>query len=90
MSQWNSWTTDGCEGHETDDSGQGQCGWGKKISERECPGPHRCKGRNMKVEKCFSRECLKWSGKYKYKRRLLLSSIAFTETYIDYGNDTII
>ena len=50
-----------------DDSGQGQCGWGKKVSERECPGPHRCKGRSMKIEKCFSRECLKWSGKYKHE-----------------------
>ena len=75
MSQWESWTTDGCEGHETDDSGQGQCGWGKKVSERECPGPHRCKGRSMKVEKCFSRETF---------------IETFTETFIDYGNNSIV
>ena len=63
LSQWGNWTSEECEGHQTDDAGQ-QCGKGKQQFQRKCPGPHRCPGMNMKFEKCYSRDCLQWSGSY--------------------------
>ena len=61
LSEWAAWSKAECEGHQTDAAGK-QCGWGKKTSERECPGPHRCRGKFMKIQECYSNDCLKWGG----------------------------
>ena len=61
LSEWAPWNTTECEGHQTDAAGQ-QCGKGKKEFQRECLGPHRCQGRDRKFERCYSKDCLQWSG----------------------------